>query len=202
MNYRKENANHIPFVIVRNHQKEATPCRRWDDEPDFLRMGWSCSINHAACTPQLHDPWFGHVWMFKIYVDVMYQFPCLTGPFNTFTHTAVSATLPWQHDGMTHLFTLKMSRQKRWGLPCLKKDPCKKSSELLWEGVILSVLILYFLVLLYVFPNITEIHGLILCAAAVSEAAVSFFAKANNVFSINSTDKRDKDFATRRSFSL
>ena len=30
-NYRKENANHIPFVIIWNHQKEATPCRRWDN---------------------------------------------------------------------------------------------------------------------------------------------------------------------------
>ena len=71
-----------------------------------------------------------------------YQFPgCLTDHFNSFTHTAVSAetagaipapvsVLPWQHDGMTHLFTLKMSSQeKRWWLPWPKETKGFRNEE-------------------------------------------------------------------------
>ena len=59
-----------------------------------------------------------------------YQFPCLT-EFNwSFQHLhpfmAVSAMLPWQHDGMTHLFILKMSRQKKVGTSMSKNGPLQE----------------------------------------------------------------------------
>lgn len=59
-----------------------------------------------------------------------YQFPCLT-EFNwSFQHLhpfmAISAMLPWQHDGMTHLFILKMSRQKKVGTSMSNNGPLQE----------------------------------------------------------------------------
>ena len=95
--------------------------------------GWSCSINHA-CTPQLHDPWFGHVWMFRtrIYVSVTWMLPgsmfnwvslVISTPSPFYGHFGDAALAAWWNDAPLHTEDVKT---KKVGTSMSKNGPLQE----------------------------------------------------------------------------